>query len=134
MNIITAILNEKINEELSKQKDITIVCKDILYQEALLEILEKNKNIDFLILNSNLPGERKIIEIIKIIKEKYKKIKIILFTEKIEEDLFYLKVYKKYSIKELNKDLIISIIKNKNIKTNNIKKETIAIFGNSGSR
>ena len=134
MNIITAILNEKINEELSKQKDITIVCKDILYQEALLEILEKNKNIDFLILNSNLPGERKIIEIIKIIKEKYKKIKIILFTEKIEEDLFYLKVYKKYSIKELNKDLIISIIKNKKIKTNNIKKETIAIFGNSGSR
>ena len=134
MNIITAILNEKINEELSKQKDITIVCKDILYQEALLEILEKNKNIDFLILNSNLPGERKIIEIIKIIKEKYKKIKIILFTEKIEEDLFYLKVYKKYSIKELNKDLIISIIKNKNIKINNIKKETIAIFGNSGSR
>ena len=134
MNIITAILNEKINEELSKQKDITIVCKDILYQEALLEILEKNKNIDFLILNSNLPGERKIIEIIKIIKEKYKKIKIILFTEKIEEDLCYLKVYKKYSIKELNKDLIISIIKNKKIKTNNIKKETIAIFGNSGSR
>lgn len=134
MNIITAILNEKINEELSKQKDITIICKDILYQEALLEILEKNKNIDFLILNSNLPGERKIIEIIKIIKEKYKKIKIILFTEKIEEDLFYLKVYKKYSIKELNKDLIISIIKNKNIKINNIKKETIAIFGNSGSR
>ena len=134
MNIITAILNKKINEELSKQKDITIVCKDILYQEALLEILEKNKNIDFLILNSNLPGERKIIEIIKIIKEKYKKIKIILFTEKIEEDLFYLKVYKKYSIKELNKDLIISIIKNKKIKTNNIKKETIAIFGNSGSR
>ena len=47
-NIITALLNKTINEQLKKEKNINLICKDILYQEALIEIFKKNKNIDLL--------------------------------------------------------------------------------------
>lgn len=79
MKIITALANETINEKMKEQK-LEIVGKDIQYQEALLEILEKNE-IDLLILNSSLPGEMDIYELINIIKYKYKKIEIIIILE-----------------------------------------------------
>ena len=54
-----------------------MVGKDLLYQEAVLDFLEENNDIDFILLNDELPGE----EIIEFMK-KIKKTKIIIFTEK----------------------------------------------------
>ena len=44
-NIITAIGNERLNEELKKENNIKILNKDIQYREGVLEILEENENI-----------------------------------------------------------------------------------------
>ena len=47
-NILTAIGNPMLNNELKKIENINIVNNDIQYQEGIFEILEINKNIDFL--------------------------------------------------------------------------------------
>ena len=66
--IITALGNENLNQKLKKENIFEIVTEDIQYQEGILELLEKDNEIDFLILNELLPGNidiRKLIEKIK---------------------------------------------------------------------
>ena len=136
-NIITALLNKTINEQLKKEKNINLICKDILYQEALIEIIKKNKNIDFLFLNYKLPGEKNIVEIIEEIKKENKKIKIICFLENENEEINNTKIYMKYLLEELDIELIKNIINNEKIsksKLEKIKKENnmICVLGNNG--
>ena len=87
MKIVTALVNEKINKKIQENKNLEVIGKDIQYQEALIEILEKN-NIDLLILNSSLPGEMNLYELINIIKYKFPKIEIYIFLEKNNETYF----------------------------------------------
>ena len=69
MNILTAINNEKIFKELKNKNNIQMFSNDIQYKEGILEILEKNKNIDFVIINEKINGQIKIEELIKKIKK-----------------------------------------------------------------
>ena len=55
MNIITAIENKKINEQLKNIKNINILNSDIQYKEGILEYLENNSDIDLILLKLNLP-------------------------------------------------------------------------------
>lgn len=132
-NVITAILNPEINLKLNKNKKINVVCKDILYQEAIFEILEKNENIDFIILSSMLPGEEKIEKIITKINNINKNIKIICFENKNEE-IVNKNIYKKYLKENLSCELLEKIILNKEeiVKKNNLTKKII-FLGNRGS-
>ena len=77
IKIITAIGNPKIREILSNEKNILIIEKDILYKDAIIEILEKNKKINYIIINEYLPGEINNRKLIKKIKEIREDIKII---------------------------------------------------------
>ena len=52
--VITALLNSKVNEELQKDREIEVIGNDLLYQEAVLECIEENEDIDFILLNENL--------------------------------------------------------------------------------
>ena len=63
--IITAIGNPKINEELKKEINFEIIGKDIQYREAIIEILEKNNKINFIILHEKIPGEINFEKLIK---------------------------------------------------------------------
>ncbi|MFR0921681.1 MAG: hypothetical protein ACLSG7_00960 [Clostridia bacterium] len=65
MKIITAINNPKLNDELKNEKNIEIICKDIFYKEGILEILENEINIDYIIINSQLEGEIKLNKLIE---------------------------------------------------------------------
>lgn len=87
MNIITAIGNETINKKMQEHTGINIVGNDIQYQEAVIEILEKNVNIDLLILSSILPGELNIFEFINLLIYKNPKIEIIIILEKENDKL-----------------------------------------------
>lgn len=82
MNILIAINNEKIFKELKKQNNINLIYNNIQYKEGILEILEKNNNIDFIILNEDITGQIKIEELIKKIKKINNKIKIIIILNK----------------------------------------------------
>ena len=79
--MITAINNPIINEKLKKEK-IEVVGKDIQYKEGILEILENNKEINFILIDEKLPGEIKNDELINKIKKINKNIEIIFFIKK----------------------------------------------------
>ena len=87
MKIITAIGNPEINEELKKDNYYEVIGVDIQYQDGIFEILEENKNIDYLILNLNLIGELNENELIEKILEENKKIKLIIILEKENEKI-----------------------------------------------
>ena len=151
--IITAIAEENILKKIMKNK--TINNKNILYKEAILEILKKNKNIDIIIISEKIPGDIDFIKLIKQIQKMIPKIEImvILSNKKREEELIKLKIENIYynhiisiykltkEIKEKNKFIlpteenkktkIIDIIKNK-VKKNKklqIENNVICIYG-----
>ena len=123
--IITAIDNPKIFNEIEKNENIKIVGKDLIYKEAVLELLEKNKNIDLIILYEKILGEINFFELIKKIKNINKKIKIIIIlenkNEKLENKLKKINIKNIYLKNKINSKKIIEIIneknKNKNKKT-----------------
>ena len=85
--VITAIGNPILNIKLNQEKELIVIGNDIQYQEGIFEILEKEKNIDFLILSEIIPGElsaQKLIEKIKLINYN---IKIIMILENKNEEL-----------------------------------------------
>ena len=109
--IVTAIGDSKLNDEL-KNENLEVVCGDILYKEGILEFLEENKNVDYIILNENLSGNIKLIELLEKIKSINNKIKIILISKNNYNNKEILKnIYKK--IENINKNEIINIISKK---------------------
>ena len=125
-NIITAINNPNLNNELKKEKYLNIVGRDLQYREAILEMLEINK-IDILIIYEQLPGNIEIEELIKKIKFKNEKIKIILILEKENKEK-EIKLNKLYNIdiyynNKLNIKELIKIINEKEIGKEELKEE-----------
>ncbi|MCL2382800.1 MAG: AAA family ATPase [Oscillospiraceae bacterium] len=86
-NVITAMGNPKINEELKKGKIYNVLLPDIQYQEGVIEVLEGEMSIDVLILNSILPGEKTVEELINLIKGINRRVEIIIILEKENDDI-----------------------------------------------
>lgn len=134
-SIITALGNQRINEELKNNK-LNILNNDILYKEGILEYLENNKKIDYLIIDEKLPGNIKMEEIIKLVNKINKNIKIIFISEKNINYKVY-KILKEININEI-KNIINSdnIFNQKTIPINNFfsdkKGLTISILGSNG--
>lgn len=115
--IITAIENPIVNSKL-KNININVITSDIQYKEGVIEFLEKNSKIDFIILKENLPGNLTLIELIKKIKQINSKIKIILFINKNgnkEEENEYVKRSVYEMINNLNVENIQGIIDKNNV-------------------
>ena len=114
--IITALGNPLLNNKLLEEKDLNIISKDIQYQDGIFEILQKEDEINYLILSELLPGENNIINLINKIKEIDKKINIIIILENKKEELeniLYSKNIKKiYYNNEVEINEIINYIKN----------------------
>lgn len=129
MKIITAIGNQEISKKIKENGIADIINTDIQYQEAVIEIIEKNKDINLLILSSILPGEFNIYEFINIIKYKNPNLEIIIILEKENEKLEKFIVAKGinniyYNNKITFNEILekINEIKNKNIINNKINK------------
>ena len=121
MKGITALGNEEINKALKKELEIS--GRDIQYQEAVLEILENNETIEFLVLSSIIPGQFNIYEFINLIIFKNPKIKIIIILEKREKELEDFLISKGINNIYYNNEITIQEIIN-NIKNNNKNKNT----------
>lgn len=100
MKIITALNNEKINEKIAQTNKFEIICKDIQYQEALLEIIDES--IDILILSNLLPGELNIYELINLIKYKTEKTRIFIILDEQNDNII------KFLIKKGINDIFIN--------------------------
>ncbi len=126
--IVTAIGNPNLNKKLKLEEGFTVVAEDIQYKEGILEILEKEEDIDFLILSSILPGNIEIKKLIEKIKEINSQINIILFLENKNEELenyFYAKgINYIFYNNEIEINEIIELIKNNQKNPNTeLKKE-----------
>lgn len=117
--IIIAMSNNYLIKEIDNYKEINY--KSVQYREAILEILEKEKNINLIFLDEKIPGQiniEKLIEKIKLINEK---INIIFFLEK--ENNKKINILKKLGVNNIyinNKNNIENVINNLiNKKTNN---------------
>ena len=147
--IITAIAEENILKKIIKNK--LVENKNILYREAIIDIVKKDKKINIIIISEKIPGEISLIKLLKNIKKINKKIKIIMILEnkKIEEklnkinitDIYYNNIFSIYKlIKNLKekrninlKNNIIqiknNIVKSKKQNLEKDKKNVICIFG-----
>ena len=102
-NTIIAVDNEKILKKINKKINNNI--KNILYREAILEILKKNKQIKTIIISKELPGEISFEDTIRKVKKINKKIDIIVIinNKDSKENLYKLGIEKIFYKKELNK-------------------------------
>ena len=148
---ITAVNNKKIIEKISKNKNLKIIFNNLEYREGILEVIEKLKNIDVIIISELIPGEISIEELIKKIRKINKKIEIIFILNKNDlekinklKELKINKIYiddknnekikNKINILKINNEKIknkINIIKKNTKKTKN--KKIINIFGKNKS-
>lgn len=138
--IITAVNNPNLNEELKNEKEVEILFKDIQYKEGILEILENKKlEIDYIIIDENLPGEIKLEKLIEKIIEKNEKIKIIITIKKENKNkinlnnkniikIYYEKNINLEKLKNYNNNLEEINIKNNKIKINKTDKEKNIYF------
>ena len=127
MNVIVAINNEKIFKEIKKQNNINIISNDIQYKEGIIEILEKNKDVQHIIINENLFGQIKIEKLINKIKNINNKINIVIILNirDLNKEKYLLENKIKYIYSEnLTAEKILEIIFNKN--------KIIAITGTEG--
>ena len=71
--IITAMISQELNNELKNEKDFEVICNNIQYREAIIDIINLKKkndlNIDILILDEQLPGEINLEDLILNIKK-----------------------------------------------------------------
>lgn len=126
-NILTVTGNSEINIKLKKYKNINIINNDIIYQDAIFEIMELNNNIDFIIYSEEILGQLNILELSEKIYEINNNTKIILILKKnnefeeeyINKDNIVKILYKNKMITENLRDFFIS---NKIIDENNIEK------------
>lgn len=126
--IITAIGNPILNRYLKRNPLFEIISEDIQYQEGILEFLEKQNQVDFLILSELLPGEFEIKELISKIKQANFNLQIILFLEKKNQELenyLYAKgIYNIFYHNEVELEELVEVIKNEQKNPNReIKKE-----------
>lgn len=136
IKIITAINNPEINNKLNLENNIEIICKDLQYKDAILDVLNENNNVDIIIINNEIPSEIDDNELIKKIKEKNKKIRIIYILEKINKNIQVIlennNINDIYLNNEITIDKLIEIInKENNINSFNsnaeIKKELLEL-------
>ena len=122
IKVVTALGNHKLSENLEKEEQIEVIEKDIQYQEGIIELLDKNINVDFFIIDENLKGAFSIKKIIEEIKQKNEKIKIILLLEKKDDQKNICEKNIHKIVYDENKNITIKKIINK-IKEENVKKE-----------
>lgn len=113
MKILTAIGNPYLNEKFKSIDSLMVIGKDVQYQEAVIEILEENLDIDSLIINKELPGDIGFYKLINKIKNIKEDMDIYVFLEEKNEDienyLMSYQIYKIYYLSEINYDEFIKI-------------------------
>lgn len=97
--VILAIDNKKIINKMKEINTLKLDLKKVQYREAILEILKKEKNINFIFINEKLSGQISIENLINKIKIINKEINIIFFLEK--EDIKKENKLKKLGIKNI---------------------------------
>ena len=133
--IVLAINNRKIEDKIFNNLDSKNIELNILqYREAILEMLGKEKEVNSIFINENLPGIISIEELIKKIKIINNKVNLFLFLEKEDlnkkNKLNKLGIYNIYLIRKINIKNIINLLNNNFIDNKKINNNIIKYFFN----
>ena len=82
MKIIIATNDEKLYQKIEKNKNWRISFNYISYKEGILEFIETNKNVQYIIIDENLNGQINVKNLINKIKNINSTIKIIFILNK----------------------------------------------------
>ena len=123
MNIITALNNPKLSKKIKEKTNFNIIGTDIQYKEGIIEMLEKNGEIEIAIISENLPGESSFKELIEKIKAINKNIELIVILKEEKEDLKNYLIAKGIFDVYLNNEISIEELIEKINEKNKIKKE-----------
>ncbi|MBO4815496.1 MAG: hypothetical protein J5507_00740 [Clostridia bacterium] len=125
MNIITALKNPNLNNKLKEKTNFNIIGNDIQYQEGILEMLQKNEEINLIIISELLPGEMNFKGLISKIKNINKKIEIIVFlsneNEELKNYLISKGIFNIFINNQITIEELIKIINEKNISKKEIE-------------
>lgn len=129
--VLTAIGNNKLNENLKEYKNCEVLCDDIDNEEKFLEILER-KQIDILFISSRIIQEYSIDELFKIIVNMQQEIFIVFFNvDNIEFKADKTQNIKVFEDFEIEKEEIEKILNREEAVEEN-KCKIISIFGARG--
>ena len=123
MNIITALNNPRLSKKIKEKTNFNIIGTDIQYKEGIIEMLEKNGEIEMAIISENLPGESSFKELIEKIKDINKNIELIVILKEEKEDLKNYLIAKGIFDVYLNNEISIEELIEKINEKNKIKKE-----------
>ncbi len=128
-NIITAIGNERLNNELKKYDNIKIETTDIQYQEGIIESLDKYENVDMVILKEDIIGDLELEDLINSITIIKNDIEIILIKKYESSERFFNKNIVKIIIESENYiEKVVQYLTGKELKTiEQEKKQNIEI-------
>ena len=125
MNIVTALQNPEANKKIKEKTEYNIIANDIQYQEGIIELLEKNEEIDLIIISELLPGNIEFKELINKIKEINKNVEIIVILEnknnKLKEFLIQKNINSIFYNNQITIDELINIIKEKEKTTSQLE-------------
>lgn len=124
MKIITAIGDPYLNDELKKYENLDVLCRDIQYQDGIIEIMLEREEIDLLIISDLLIGKCDFKTLINKILEIKKDLKIIVFLKEKNDDIEqFLNVKKIYKIYNFSQEDYICFFEsfNKNEQKNNLE-------------
>lgn len=117
-NIITAIGNERLNNELKKYDNIKIETTDIQYQEGIIESLDKYENVDMVILKEDIIGDLELEDLINSITIIKNDIEIILIKKYESSERFFNKNIVKIIIESENYiEKVVQYLTGKELKT-----------------
>lgn len=131
MNVLTAVGDQTLANKL-KEKGFDICTYDIQYKEGILEYLEVNKAIDYIIIKYDLPGDIDINRLIENICIEVPLVKIIIVNYSILEKLT--KVYKTFKSEDIS-EIVEFMILDSDSKmkcSKSFKGKIVTILGASG--
>lgn len=123
MNIITALNNPELSKKIKEKTNFNIIGNDIQYKEGIIEMLEKNGEVEIAILSENLPGESTFKELIDKIKTINKNIELIVILKEEKEELKNYLITKGVFDIYLNNEISIEELIEKINEKNKTKKE-----------
>ncbi len=118
IKVVTALGNPSLNYELKNYSEFEIIGNDIQYMDGIVEVLEQNNNVDYIIISEILDGQLRLINLIDIIYKINKKIKVIVILNErnieIEESLIRKGIH---DILYNNTDIIeiVNLLKTRNV-------------------
>ena len=86
-SVITAMGNSTLNHELKRYSEIDVMGDDLFYQEAVIDLLQQETEVDVICLSGILQGQWDLIDFIERIQKSHYGIRIVVILEEMDSEM-----------------------------------------------